>query len=399
LAVLDANLQEQIRQAVRRYAADAIALSIDIHRHPELAFQEHHAVEAITGLLAREGFGVTRPVAGLDTAFTATWGEGEPRVAYLLEYDALPGLGHACGHNLIAAGGAAAALALAAAWSGAGQIVVVGTPGEEGGGGKIVELEAGVFDGVDACLMFHPGDRTLPWRASSAAAHVRIAFEGLAAHAAKDPEAGRNALDAILLTYAGINALRQHMGEKARIHGVIRHGGDAPNVVPAFADAEFLVRDVDLERAERLVGRVEDIARGAGLATGTQLTVERLGPTYSERKNNKPMASRIGEHLSALGHDVGTPSPDEPGGSSDIGNVSLRVPSIHPYLQIVDRGVPGHSEAFRDAAVEDRAHQALLDMSTALAWAGAELLSDPGFLRATREDFEHSGPDLMGAGR
>jgi amidohydrolase len=375
---------------------DFVALSHAIHDRPELAFDEHFASQALKDWLARAGFSITTPVAGLDTAFIASAGSGAPHIAYLLEYDALPEIGHACGHNLIAAGGALAAMLVQQTLPDhPGTISVIGTPGEEGGGGKIIELEAGVFDGIDAALMFHPGDRTLPWRHSISSAHLRVSFHGKAAHAAKDPQSGRNALAAMIQFFVAVDGLRQHIPEKARIHGVIRHGGAAANVVPDYTEAEMLTRDITRERALALVERVTACARGAALATGTTASVEQTSPAYAERKNNKVIAGRVAGYLARLGVEVEAPSFANPAGSSDMGNVSLVLPAIHPYLQIADRGTPSHSLAFREAAATPRAHEAAWKMAIALAQTGADLLTQPALLDEARQEFDTHGADIV----
>ena len=388
------GLREAILAQVRELADRALDLSARLHSEPETAFQEHHAAALLTEWLDKEGFAVTRGVAGLETAFVGSYGAGSPHVAFLLEYDALPGLGHGCGHNLIAAGGLTAATALARSLPQGtpGSILVIGTPGEEGGGGKIVELEAGVFDGIDAALMFHPADRTIPWRRSLACTHFRIRFRGVAAHAAKNPEQGRNALAAVIQFFIATDALRQHIGDEARMHGVITKGGTAPNVVPDLTEAEFLVRHPSTDGVVALAARVADCARAAALATGTAVEITEPTPLYAERNNNHAIASRMAEYLTAAGVEVSEPSPDDPAGSSDIGNVSQRLPCIHPYISIVPLGTPGHSVAMREAAATPAAGQMMLTAAGALARTGADLLTDPGFLRLAADEFMKSVP-------
>lgn len=391
---------ERVLPRIQQHAValrdDFVALSQAIHDHPELAFQEYFASAQLKDWLKRAGFALTSPIAGMETAFVASAGSGAPHIAYLLEYDALPEIGHACGHNLIGAGGALAATLLQHAMPDhPGTVSVIGTPGEEGGGGKIIELEAGVFQGVDAALMFHPGDRTLPWRHSISSAHLRVSFHGKAAHAAKDPQSGRNALAAMIQFFVAVDGLRQHIPEKARIHGIIRHGGAASNVVPDYTEAEMLARDVTRDRALALVDRVTACAQGAALATGTTTSVEQTSPAYAERKNNKLIADRVANYLDQLGVQVEAPSFANPAGSSDLGNVSLELPAIHPYLQIADRGTPSHSIAFRDAAATTRAHDAAWKMAIALAQTGADLLTNPELLREARHEFDTHGADIV----
>ncbi len=386
-----------MRAAVDRLADDFRALSGQIYQEPETAFQEYKAVSLLTGWLDKRGFAVQTSVGGLETAFVACSGSGAPRVAFVAEYDALPQIGHACGHNLIGAGAAVAAAALRDVLPDGGTVCVIGAPAEEGGGGKVLALNAGLFDGVNAALMFHPADRTLAWRHALASAHLRVTYRGVAAHAAKNPEDGRNALAALIQLFTGIDALRQHIPATARIHGVIRDGGAAPNVVPDHTVADFLVREVTAERAEALVKRFAACAQGAALATGTEVDIEHTAPLYTERKNNHVMADRLTRHLTDLGLDVEPASFANPAGSSDIGNLSLAVPTIHPYLQVADRGTPGHSVAFRDAVATDRAHNVALLMVTALATLGSELITDPDLLAEVGHEFATRGADVASA--
>lgn len=389
-----------VERIVRDYEDDFVELSEFLFSNPETAFQEHKASAVLSDWLEGEGFSVQRHAGGIDTAFIATCGTGEPRVAFVAEYDALPEIGHACGHNLIGPGAAIAAATvrkvLLNMGSEAGTVYVIGTPAEEGGGGKVIALEHGLFDNIDAILMFHPADRTLTWRHALASAHVRVTFHGVAAHAAKNPEDGRNALAAMIQLFVAIDALRQHISPHARIHGVIRNGGAAPNIVPALTVADFLVRESTQERALSLLERFTDCANAAALATGTSVTVEQTAPLYAERKNNHVMADRLGELLKKLGVPIDEASFANPAGSSDIGNLSLKIPTIHPYLQIAERGTPGHSVAFRDAAGTENAREATLSMVTALATLGIELITDPALIARSKAEFLGRGADIAG---
>lgn len=374
------DLEPEIRQ-----------LSKTIHDNPETAFEEHLAADLLTTWLADHGFEIERPFAALATAFRATGRSGVaagPRVAFLAEYDALPGIGHGCGHNLIAAGAlAAAASATAARPLLADRIVVIGTPGEEGGGGKVLLLERGGFDGVDAALMFHPADRTIPWRHAKASIHLRVTFRGRAAHAAKNPEDGISALAAMIQFYVALDALRPHLPASSQVHGVIVHGGDAPNVIPERAVADFLVRGATEEHALDLLARFKACAKGAALATGATVELAETAPRYAARRNNLVLATRLAEHLVGQGISVDEPSPDDPSGSSDIGNVSQRLPIIHPYLAIATRGTASHSVAFCQAAGSDEAETATLAMASALANSALDLLEDPAFFERVQADF------------
>ncbi|MFG2959457.1 amidohydrolase [Streptomyces sp. NPDC048291] len=376
--------------AVLRPRMDAVSLSI--HARPELKFAEFHARQVLTRWLAEAGFTVTAPVGGLDTAFAALH-EGSrsgPRVAVLAEYDALPGVGHGCGHNLIAAGGVAAALAVVRALPAhPGTVAVIGTPAEEmGGAGKVRLADAGVFDGVDAAVMFHPGDRWLTGRPGLAAAHLRVGFTGVGAHASVSPWQGRSALAAAQLFLNALDALRQFVPPSARLHGIVVDGGQAPNVVPAKAAVDLYVRDRTAASAAALVERVRAAAAGAALATQTQAEVSETGPLYAERRNNAVLAERFGATVRALGTDIGPYDPDGPAGSSDIGNLSQLMPVIHPYVQIADAGTPAHSEAMREAAATPLAHDRTQVAATGLAEVVAALLTEPEVLAAARAEFE-----------
>ena len=297
-------------RAIDDAADDLIALSKFIHDNPEIAMDEVRSSAACADFLEERGFTVERGVAELPTAFAASAGTGQPRIAYLSEYDALPGVGHGCGHNLIAIAGIGAGLGLAAALphlGGRGRVDVFGTPAEEAVGGKIIMAKAGVFAGVDAALGAHPGtsEATCPTVEGSgqslACVLVRIGFHGQAAHAAADPFNGINALNAVIEVFNGINALRQHITADARIHGIITHGGDVPNVVPDFAQAEFFVRAATLAGMNELVEKVRRIAEGAALITGASLEFEMPEEPNADMITNYTMASRLGQHLDAVG--------------------------------------------------------------------------------------------------
>jgi len=312
----------------------------------------------------------------------------------LCEYDALPGVGHGCGHNLIAAGGLAAALALrAGAPELPGRVLCIGTPGEEQGGGKIELLRAGVFDEVDAALMFHPSSTTVGYRHATACCPIFFEFHGVSAHAAGSPTQARSALAAVIQLFVGVDSLRQFIPETSRIHGIISHGGQIANVIPDYTRAEFRVRALTTESVEELVERVLAVAEAAAQATGTTVTVTREA-TYSERKNNHLLAGRVVGHLARLGVEAQEPVLRGGTGSSDIGNVSLVLPAIHPYLKVAPDGTPGHSLQMADAAGSAEAQDVMLKMAKALACAAADILADGDLMRRVRAEFELSEPDL-----
>lgn len=367
------------------------ALALRIHENPELGFEEHKAAAWLAEALERGGFRVERGVGGLPTAFRAVHPAASPgaRVALLAEYDALPDLGHACGHNLIAAIAVGAALGLAP-FKGdlPGTLVVLGTPAEEGGGGKLKLIEAGLFRDLDAAMMVHPADQTLVDRGSLAITEVEIAFHGRAAHASSEPDKGINALDAVIQTFIGLNALRQHIRDGSRIHGIITHGGVKPNIVPEYAAARFYVRAPDNAYRDELVDKLRRCAEGAALATGARLEFKLVGHAYKAIRPNRALARRFALHIEALGYPVEEPKGGL--GSTDMGDVSWEVPAIHPYIRIGPGTIPGHSREFCQAARGEPARRALLAAAKALAAVCLDLWTDPGLLPEAKAEFARS---------
>jgi len=375
-------------------AADSLReLALRIHENPETAFEERKAARWLCEWLEREGFVVESGIAGLPTAFRATRplssGRG-PAIAYLAEYDALPGIGHACGHNLIAAASVGAAAALATAVEEEGdappaRIVVLGTPGEEGEGGKILMIERGVFDDIDCAMMFHPSVKTIVAQGALAAVSLFVTFAGRAAHAAGCPQEGINALDGLIQTFNGINALRQHLDDDVRIHGIVTDGGAAPNIVPELAEGHFIVRAATRSELTEVLEKVKACARGGALASGARVTF-RQGLVYAERINNPVMSELFAENLRKLGIEPSDPPARGGMGSSDIGNVSMVVPSIHPYVAIAPDGVSGHSPEFAEASASEGGIRGMLIAAKALAMTGADLLVG-GRLEDTKSAF------------
>jgi amidohydrolase len=308
-------------------------------------------------------------------------------VALIAEYDALPKLGHACGHNLIATWAVGAGLALKASLPpSSGTIKVIGTPAEEGGGGKVTMANAGVFHGLDAAIMMHPRDTTFLDRGSLAVTPYTVEFRGKSAHASAFPERGINALDAILQVFFSVNAMRQSLKLHTKIHGVITHGGDAPNVIPDYTSAKFLIRAKEQDYLEDLKRRFLRIVEGAEAATGATATVTE-GISYQQRVSNRGLIEVFRDNLTALGFDYETPPADAGVGSSDIGNVSQLVPSIHPYLKICDTGINGHTPEFAVAAASERADELTATGSLILAWTAADVLLCPDVRARLRETF------------
>jgi amidohydrolase len=381
------GIKERIAAEARALHPRLIQMSQTIHANPELLFEERKAAALLTEELEEHGFEVQRGVAGLETAFVATYGSGEPVVGILAEYDALPKLGHACGHNLIAVWGVGAGIALRRALPDfQGTIKVIGTPGEEGGGGKVFMADDGVFNGLAAAMMMHPRDTTYLDRGSLAAARFTVEFFGKSAHASSAPEQGVNALDAMLQVFFSISQWRQQLKPGSRIHGVITHGGDAPNIIPDYTAAKILVRANDQAYHDEMRARFREIVNAAALATGTRVEIDE-GVRYKQRVCNTALVETFVKNLDALGVAHEVPAADAGVGSSDIGNVSQLVPTIHPYLAICDKGVGGHTPEFATAAASPRADELTATGATALAWTAADVLLRPEVREELRETF------------
>jgi amidohydrolase len=383
------TVKDRIGQAVDRLADDLEHLSRTIHAHPELAYQEVKAAGWLSDFLAGQGFEVERAVAGVETAFRATVDTGPgPTIAILCEYDALPGIGHACGHNVIATSGAGAGAALAAVRDALppGRIQVIGTPAEEGGGGKVRLIQGGVFKQMDAAMMIHGFDRWILHQDLLGIVRVGFEFTGKAAHASADPWEGVNALDAVIQTFNSVSMLRQQVRPAARIHGIVTQGGAAPNIIPETAACTFYVRAPTLEYMWALHARVVACAEGAARATGCALQVIDLEAPYEPLKRNDTLLGLFRANMTSVGaHE--SPAPDRLG-SSDIGNVSQVIPAIQPMVQIAPTGTPIHSRAFEAAAVSPLARQGMCQAAKTMAMTTLDLLAEPGLLKRARAEFE-----------
>lgn len=387
----------EILAAADRLAPELDALSRRIHAHPELGFMEVQASAWLAEYLAAHGFAVEREAGGVATAFRATLGAGGgPTVALLAEYDALPGIGHGCGHNLIATAAAGAGAILAAVFGGTapGRVQVIGTPAEEGGGGKVALLHAGVFRGVDAALMIHPAPWTRIHEDLLGRLKLTVEFFGRPAHAAANPDEGVNALDAMVLHLQGLAAMRQQLRPDARLHGIVTHGGDAPNIIPEHTAGVFYVRALRREYVRELARRFEACAEGAATATGCRVKVTPEAFLYDPMRPNPALLDRFRANLAAVGV-AEDPSPARPAlASSDVGNVSQALPTIQPWVGILPPGAPEvafHTREFRDAAATDHAHGRMRAAACALALTALDALTDPALLRAAREELERAG--------
>jgi amidohydrolase len=381
------EIKDSIRQAVDRIADELTALSHRIHDHPELGYQEVRACAWLSEFLEGQGFTVERGVGGVETAFRATLGASDgPTVAILCEYDALPGIGHACGHNVIAAAGAGAALAAVRARLPRGRVHVIGTPAEEGGGGKVRLIQAGVFADVDCAMMIHGFDRTLLHQDLLGIVRVTFEFTGKAAHASADPWAGVNALDACVQTYTAISMLRQQVRPDCRVHGIITNGGAAANIIPELAAATFYVRAPRIDAMWELYRRVVACAEAAAHATGATLAVTQSDNAYEPLRRNQTLLDLFAGNMATAGLREGEPIPDRLG-SSDVGNVSQVIPAIQPMIGIAPPGMAIHTREFAAAAIQPLARDGMLAAAKTMALTTYDLLAEPRRVEEAQEEF------------
>jgi len=383
-------LKDSVIKAVEAHRRQLRDLSLKIHANPELGFKEVKASALLTDYLEANGFAIERGICELATAFRGSYGKGKPAIAILAEYDALPQLGHACGHNLIAGAAVGAAIASKAAIDQyGGSVLVIGTPAEEFYGGKVVMAERGAFNNIDVAMMVHPGAHDSATTQALACITLEVEFFGKAAHAATRPEAGINALEAMLLSFAAINALRQHVLDKARIHGIITDGGEAPNVVPTHSAGSFLVRAEDNAYLDELKEKVLDCFVGAAAATGARLEYHWGQTVYAPLRNNLTLAELFRQNINYLGRDMPLYGASRVG-STDMGNVSQIVPGIHPTIAVAPEEVVIHSPEFAEAAASDAGIKGMLDAAKALAMTVADLTASPEKITKVKEEFDRA---------
>jgi len=385
------KLKKQVCGAIDAMAGDLIAISHEIHANPELAFHEHHAACTLTGALEKHDLPVTRAAFGLETAYASSFGEGPAEAAILSEYDALPGIGHACGHNIIAVTGLGAALALSKL-NGAlpGRIRYLGTPAEEKGGGKELMAQQGAFDGLDAAMMVHPAGINLATMPCICISEVEVTYKGKSAHASAMPHAGINALDALITAYQAIAQLRQHIRPTERIHGIITKGGDAPNIVPDLTKAAFYVRAASAEELAALKKRVAACFEAGALASGCEMELRWAKADYLDMKTSWPLSKAYEENAQALGRSFFPleKMPTGSAGSTDMGNVSHRVPSIHPMIASAPAHVVIHNPEFARWAASDLGDKACIDGAKALAMTAIDFLTDEAMRNEAKEEFK-----------
>jgi len=371
-----ADAKQAARGRVELARDELVALSHRIHAHPELGFQEERACAWLCELLAGAGLEVERGVGGLPTAFAARAGTGPLRVVVCAEYDALPGVGHACGHNVIAAMAAGAGLALAAVADDLGlEVTVLGTPAEEGGGGKILLLRQGAFAGAHAAMMVHPSPYEMAEMPIIAVTQLRVAYTGKEAHASAYPHLGVNAADALVVAQTAIGLLRQHLRSADRVHGIVTAGGDAPNVVPAHTTGTWMVRAATLEQLGEVQAKVKRCFEAGALATGSSLEIAEDHEPYAEMHHDHELAAVYRRNAEALGRSFDE-LPDRGAGSTDMGNVSLALPSIHPTIGIDALPAVNHQPEFTARCVAPAADRAVVDGAVAMAWTAIDAGGD-----------------------
>jgi amidohydrolase len=374
MSPMDSTAVKEAARSTINDAADSLqALSHRIHAHPELGYEEELSSAWVAEALATAGFDVDMGVAGLPTAFVATAGSGPFTIGICAEYDALPGIGHACGHNIIAASAVGAGLGLAPLADELGiTIKVLGTPAEEGGGGKSVMLEQGAFDGVHAAMMVHPAPMDMVQMQCLAVAHIDVEFHGKEAHASAFPEQGLNAGDALTVSQVAIGLLRQHFRGRDQVHGIVTKGGEAPNIVPAHTSAKYYIRSDTLAHLDRLSPKVMRCFEAGALATGTKMEVRHVSAPYSEFTADVGMSAVYRANAEALGRRF-LPGSGMGGGSTDMANISLALPAIHPMVGIDSLPAVNHQPEFTAACITPAADKALLDGAVGMAWTTVDL--------------------------
>ena len=380
--------KKEICSYIDSIAPELIELSHSIHSQPELAYEEHFAHECLTKTLSEKGLEVEKGAYELDTAFEANAGSSGPIIALLCEYDALPGIGHACGHNIIAAAGIGAGLAASEFTEPFnGRLRILGTPAEEGGGGKVKMLNKGAFDSVEAVLMIHPADADLPNISSLAVQQLKATYTGKAAHAAAAPEKGINALDGAVLGYMGVAALRQHIAPDERLHGVFTNGGQKANIVPETAEAIWYARSSTMERLENLKARLVETLYGGARSAGCDIQIEWVNEPYAEVLDNTPLLEAYMKNSESVGRVIKAADDDGVVGSTDLGNVSHVVPSIHPMVKVAPKGTAIHTVDFEKCAKSEEGDKGLLDSAKSLAMTVLDCWNDPSLLKDAKDFF------------
>ena len=374
------EVNNKIQARVTELNSELLDLSHWIHAHPETAWQEFESSARVANVLRNHGFDVVEQVSGLPTAFRAEFGSGDFTIALCAEYDALPGLGHACGHNIIASSSVGAALALAGVADELKiKVVVLGTPAEEGGGGKIVMLERGAFDGIDIAALVHPGPVDVAFAEPFAVRHIAVKYSGKASHAAAYPEQGINAADAFTIAQVAIGLLRQQLPSTVRVHGVMTRGGEAPNAIPEITEGRWYIRATSTKLMEETFDRIAKCFEAGALATGCTLEIHDESAPYSEFTNHPNLNEIYKSNAQAIGRvfDDSDPRIKMNRASTDLGNISKVIASIHPYIGVNSGAAVNHQREFAAACITKDADQAVTDAATAMAMTLAQIAADP----------------------
>ncbi len=385
------ELKQHIKKAIQQNAEEFKSVSVYIGQNPELGNEEYKASARLKELLAAHGFDVQASVLGIETSFIATYTAAKPgaTVGLMCEYDALPEIGHACGHHLICMMSAGAAIGLQSVIDEiGGTIRVYGTPAEETRGAKVPMAQAGLFDDCDFAMMAHPYYAYEESGISLAMDALQFEFFGKSAHAAASPQHGINALDGVLQLFNGINAMRQQTRSDTRIHGIINQGGVAANIIPDYASAQFYIRSASRAYTNELVDRVKRIAEGAALQTGCRVEISNYEYSYDELITNRTLSEAFSQNLIANGVQREEIQSGKDAGSLDLGNVSVRCPAIHPYVKVTDEKHELHSIGFRDRAQEPQALEAMLFTATVLAETAFDVMTNPTLLQQIRSEFD-----------
>lgn len=386
-------MKERIKKEIMSSMEELLSISSYLYMNPEEGYKEFKASEALTKSLENHGFSVERGIYQMATAFRGVYESCKkgPKIVFLCEYDALPGIGHGCGHNLISAMGLGAGIGLKSVIDEiGGTIVVLGTPAEETSGAKVEMVRRGEFNDADIAMMVHPSSLTQESGTSLALEALRFEYTGKAAHAAASPEEGINALDAVVLLYNGINALRQHVTSDVRIHGIITDGGKAPNIVPDFAAANFYIRAAKKENRDAVVKKVVECAKAAALMTGSTLEVSNFEEAYDNLRTNKVLSDLFNTNLISLGEKEILKG-DNSTGSIDMGNVSGVVPAIHPWLGLGDRKLVLHTREFAERTMSEQGKEAVYKGASAMAMTAFDVITSEEIQKKIRKEFEENG--------
>lgn len=383
-------MKEQLKEELKAIEADLFKMSDHLYENPEISEQEYESMKLLVDYLKTHGFETETGIVDTPTAFKAEFKSGKPgpTVAFLAEYDALPGVGHGCGHNIIGTTSVGAGIILSKVINEiGGNVIVLGTPAEETNGAKVTMSERGVFDNIDIAMMIHPADQTYESGTSSAMESLQFVYKGKSSHAAETPELGINALDGVIQLFNGINALREHTTADTRIHGIISEGGEAPNVVPDRAVAKFYIRSLERENLLKVVQQVKDIGNGAALMTGTEVEISHFELGFDNMITNKTMSDIFNQNLKAVSQRDIQPA-EHSFGSMDMGNVSKVTPSIHPFVGLNKPGLEYHTIEFADKTITEDGHRVITDSALALASTAYDILTDEEALQAIKKEFE-----------